>query len=188
MTSRTTIQIALWGLKSRRVPILILLVLLMQSGPPAIAGDGPWPSFTATTLSGEKIDSDKLLGQPTLLILTPSRNAAESTREWVNALRSQIDQSKYRVRDVLAVDLPFFMSEEDAISRAKEKVPKRYHDQTWILNSRVMEDALGVPSDSDEVVIVVLDANGNLVSQVHGRVTTARINEITDALQGLAAD
>jgi predicted transcriptional regulator len=162
--------------------------MLMLCGTSAIAGDGPWPSFTATTLSREIVHSDKLLGQPTLLILTPSRNAAESTREWVNALRSKIDQSKYLVRDVLAVDLPFFMSEEDAISLAKEKVSTRYHDQTWILNSQVMEVALGVVSDSDEAVIVVLDKNGNLVSQVHGRVTTARMSEIIDALQSLSSD
>jgi predicted transcriptional regulator len=188
MISRTTTQIALWGSKSRYLTELTLFAILALCALTAIAEDGPWPSFTATTLNGEKIDSDKLLGQPTLLILTPSRNAAESSREWVNALRSKIDQSKYRVRDVLAVDLPFFMSEEDAIGRAKEKVPKRYHDQTWILNSQVMENALGVPSDSDEAVIVVLDKNGNLVSQVHGKVTTARMSEITDALQSLDTD
>ena len=103
-------------------------------------------------------------------------------------MRSKIDHSKDRVRDVLAVDLPFFMSEEDVIARAKEKVPLRYHDQTWILNSQVMEGALGVPSDSDEAVIIVLDTNGNLVSQVHGRVTTARMKEITDALQSLVTE
>lgn len=185
---RATIPTARWGSKYRRAPMLILLALLSHYGPPAIASDGPWPSFTATTLNGEKVDSDKLLGQPTLLILTPSRDAAESTRQWVNRLRSQIDHRKYRVRDVLAVDLPFFMSEEDAIGKAKEKVPQRYHDQTWILNSQVMEGALGVPSDSEEAVIVVLDTNGNLVSQVHGVVTDARMTEITNALQALATD
>jgi len=188
MISRITRPIALWCSKSRRVITLTLLAMLTLCGPSAIAGDVPWPSFTATTLSGEKVHSDKLLGQPTLLILTPSRNAAESTREWANALRSKIDQSKYLVRDVLAVDLPFFMSEEDAIGLAKEKVSPRYHDQTWILNSQVMEDALGVPSDSEEAVIVVLDKNGNLVSQVHGKVTTGRMSEITDALESLSTD
>ncbi|ABM04796.1 hypothetical protein Ping_3099 [Psychromonas ingrahamii 37] len=188
MISRKIILIALWCSKSRRVTTLTLLAMLTLCGPSAIAGDGPWPSFTATTLSGEKVHSDKLLGQPTLLILTPSRNAAESTRKWVNALRSKIDQSKYLVRDVLAVDLPFFMSEEDAIGLAKEKVSTRYHDQTWILNSQIIEEALGVVSDSEEAVIVVLDKNGNLVSQVHGMVTMARMSEITDALQSLSTD
>lgn len=166
---------------------LPLIAILTLCGPSAFAGDGPWPSFTATTLNGEKVDSNKLIGQPTLLILTPTRNAAKSTREWVNTLRSKIDHDKYRIRDVLAVNLPFFMSEEDAIGRAKEKVPQRYHDQTWILNSQVMEEALGVPSDSDEAVIVVLDKNGDLISQVHGKVTTIRMNEITNALQSLAS-
>jgi hypothetical protein len=79
-------------------------------------------------------------------------------------LPSKIDQSKYLVSDVLAVYLPFFMAEEDAIGLAKEQVSTRYHDQTWILNSQVMEVALGVVSDSHEAVIVVLDKNGNLVS------------------------
>jgi hypothetical protein len=50
------------------------------------------------------------------------------------------------------------------------------------LDSQVIEGALGVSSDSEEAVIAVLDKNGNLVSQVHGRVTTARMREITDAL------
>jgi predicted transcriptional regulator len=188
MISRATIPIVLWGSKARRAAELSLFVMLLLCGPPAIAGEGPWPSFMATTLSGEKVDSDKLIGQPTLLILTPSSNAAQSTREWVKTLRSKIDQSKYRVRDVLAVDLPFFMSEEDVIGRAKEKIPQPYHDQTWILNSQIMEGALGVPSDSEEAVIVVLDKNGNLVSQVHGKVTTARMSQIFDALQTLSTD
>ncbi|WP_392384325.1 hypothetical protein [Marinomonas primoryensis] len=186
MITRPMMPITRWGSTSRRVTVLTLLAILTLFGPAAAAADGPWPSFIATTLSGDKVDSNKLIGQPTLLILTPSRNAAKSTREWVNTLRSEIDHSKYRIRDVLAVNLPFFMSEEDAIDRAKEKVPQRYHDQTWILNSQIMEDALGVPSDSEEAVIVVLDKNGNLVSQVHGSVTEARMNEIIDALQSLA--
>ena len=185
MISRTTAPIALSGAKSRRATALTLFAMLTLCGQPAIAGDAPWPSFTATTLNGEKIDSDKLLGQPTLLILTPSRDAAESTREWANALRAKIDESEYRVRDVLAVDLPFFMSEGDAIGRAKEAVPKRYHDQTWILNSQVMESALRVPSDSHEAVICVLDKNGILVSQVHGRVATERMIVIIAAPSAL---
>ena len=125
MMYKITILIALWGSKLRNLAKLPLLVILMFCAPIAIAGNGPWPSFMATTLSGEKVDSDKLIGQPTMLILTPSRNAAESTREWASTLRSEIDHSKYRVRDVLAVDLPFFMSEEDVIGRAKEKIPQR---------------------------------------------------------------
>jgi hypothetical protein len=38
------------------------------------------------------------------------------------------------------------------------------------------------------VVFIVLDKNGNLISQVHGMVTTARMSQITDALQSLSSD
>ena len=145
----------------------------------------PWPFFKATTLKGNSVGSDTLVGQPTLLIVTPSRDAAEATREWVKALREKIDQNKYFVRDVLAVDLPFFMSEEDAIERAKKVVPKRYHDQTWILNSPVLEQALGVPRDSNQACIVVLDHEGKMVVRIHGILSENRLNTIVDALKSL---
>lgn len=103
----------------------------------------------------------------------------------VVALRSEIDESEYRIRDLLAVDLPFFISNEDAIGRAKEKVPARYHDQTWILNAQIMENALDVPPDSDEAVIIVLDKSGNILTQVHGPLTSARMEAITMALEQL---
>jgi hypothetical protein len=88
----------------------------------------------------------------------------------------------------LALDLPFFISEEDGIGKAKEKVPLRYHDQTWNLNSQIMETALGLQSDNEEAVIVALGKDGNLVSQVHGKVTKARMSQIFFALQTLVTD
>lgn len=54
-----------------------------------------------------KVASAKLIGQPTILIVTPSKDAAEDTRMWAKALRKNIDQNKVRIRDVLAIDLPF---------------------------------------------------------------------------------
>jgi hypothetical protein len=96
------------------------------------APNSPIPLFEATTLSGEKVTDAKLIGQQTILIVTPSKAAAEDTRKWANALRENLDQKSIRIRDVLAIDLPVFMSEADAIGIAKEKIPARYHDQTWI--------------------------------------------------------
>jgi len=187
ISRKIKLKTRLWW-KCQSFMTLIILMLLTLHSPYVIAGDGPWPAFTATQLNGEKVESNMLIGQPTLLILTPSRDAAESSRAWVNALRSKIDQSKYRIRDVLAVNLPFFLSEEDVIDQAKKKVPKRYHDQTWILNSQVMETALDVPADSEMAVIIVLDKNGNMAAKIHGAVTTARTKKIMDALQSLPAD
>lgn len=47
----------------------------------------PWPAFTATNLNGDTVESSALVGQPTLLIVTPSQGAAGATQQWVEALR-----------------------------------------------------------------------------------------------------
>lgn len=90
------------------------------------------PSFSATALTGRAVTKADLVGAPTVLILTPSKKAAMDTRLWAKDLRHSLNH-KVRVRDVLAIDLPFFMSEPDAIGRFKKNIPARYYDQTWLM-------------------------------------------------------
>ena len=135
-------------LKSVKRAALVFGLLVLCGGARGQPSTATIPSFKATSLTGESITSEKLIGQPTILIVTPSKDAASDTRKWANALRRNIDQKAYRIRDVLAIDLPFFMSEADAIGRAKAKIPKRYHDQTWILAEPQLERALGIPTDA----------------------------------------
>lgn len=126
-----------------------------------------------------------MIGQPTLLIVTPSTDAAADTRMWVEALRKNIDPKAVRIRDVLAVDLPFFMSEADAIGRAKEKIPARYYDQTWIFAQKDLEIALDIPTKSAKAFVVVLNADGKIVARVEGEPTKARVEEISSAIRSL---
>ncbi len=170
--------------KSSAARTALIAVLAALSSSICIA-DVPWPSFTATTLSGDRVESERLLGQSTILIVTPSRDAAQSTRTWVNALRKRIDTKRLFLREVLAVDLPFFMSERDAIGRAKEAIPRRYHDQTWILNAAYLENGLGIPPDSTDACIVVLNDKGQIIATVHGDLTDARMSAVTDAVAKL---
>lgn len=143
----------------------------------------PIPAFEATALDGKAVSAQRLVGQPTILIITPIRDAAKDTRLWANALRKNIDQGAYRIRDVLAIDLPFFMSEADAIGKAREKIPKRYHDQTWILAEPVLEKALGIPVDSANAVVIVLNAKGEIVARVEGEPGDAKLKELQSALR-----
>jgi len=140
------------------------------------------PEFTATVLTGEQIKSTQLIGQPTILIVTPSKDAAEDTRLWANALRANIDPSLVRIRDVLAIDLPFFMSEEDAIGRAKAKIPARYQDQTWLLNESTLETALSIPRDSASAFVFVLDAQGQVVARVEGEPSDSKMAQVETAI------
>lgn len=71
-------------------------------------------------------------------------------------------------KDVLAIDLPFFMSESDAIGRAKQQIPARYYDQTWMLQGSELEMALGVPPGSPKAFVFVLNTEGKIVARVEG--------------------
>ena len=157
---------------------LALFALLAPVGAWAQLSSSPIPDFTATALTGEKVSAAQLIGQPTILIVTPSTDAAKDTRLWVEALRKDIDQSGVRIRDVLAIDLPFFMSEEDAIGRAKEKIPARYHDQTWILNESSLERAFNIPRDSARAFVFVLDTQGKVIARVEGEPNDAKLSEV----------
>lgn len=163
----------------------LLIALTTVFGAHAQTAGSPIPSFTATALTGEKVTSEKLIGQPTLLIVTPSKDAAADTRMWVDALRKNIDPKAVRVRDVLAIDLPFFMSEADAIGRAKEKIPAQYYDQTWIFAQKDLEVALDIPTNSAKAFVVVLNAEGKIVARVEGEPTEGRIKEIGSAVRSL---
>jgi len=166
-----------------KTSITLAFALLVPVGAWAQLSSSPIPDFTATVLTGEKVSSAQLIGQPTILIVTPSKDAAENTRLWAEALRKNIDQSAVRIRDVLAIDLPFFISEEDAIGRAKEKIPAGYQDQTWILNEAILESALNIPRDSAKAFVFVLDTQGNIIARVEGEPNDARLSEVETAVR-----
>jgi len=142
----------------------------------------PWESFTATSLTYEKVDSSVLLGQPTLLIITPSKAAADSTKAWTIELDKALDDKKLRIRAVLTIELPFFMSETDAIASARKVVPERYYDRTWILDSQIMEKALDIPTESKRAAVLILDTSGSIIARVHGQVTDLRLAVILRAV------
>ena len=98
--------------------ILFAFVLLAPVYAWSQLSSSPIPNFTATVLTGEKINSAQLIGRPTILIVTPSTDAALDTRLWVEALPTAVDQSRVRIIGVIVIDLPFFMSKEDAIIMA----------------------------------------------------------------------
>lgn len=162
--------------------ITLTLALLSPVNAWAQFSNSPIPDFTATALTGEKVSAAQLLGQPTILIVTPSTDAAKHTRLWAEALRKNIDQAQVRIRDVLAIDLPFFMSEEDAIGRAKEKIPARYQDQTWILSESSLESALNIPRNSAKAFVFVLDAQGTVIARVEGAPDEVKIREVEIAV------
>lgn len=163
----------------------LMLALASTSLPAAEQNLGPLPSFQATALSGESVSEAQLLGQPTVLVVTPSRDASEETKAWAKALMDALDPQQVRVRDVIAIDLPFFMSEQDALDRARDKIPQRFHDKTWLLAEPVLEQALDIPTESAQAWVLVFDARGKVVTRVHGAATDARVEQVQQAVASL---
>ncbi len=139
-------------------------------------------NFEATSLTGEHVTQQQLFGQPTVLIVTPSKAAAKQTREWAKSLRSRFDTKHIKVRDVIAINLPFFISESYAVGRAKQKIPKRYYDQTWLSGDQVLENALHIPTESKKAFVLVLDSQGRVLARVSGPPTDANIQKIMAAV------
>lgn len=157
----------------------------------ALAANGnasPIPRFDATVLTGGTVSSEQLHGQPTILIVTPSRSAGPETRRWVAALHRNIDPNAVRVRDVLSIDLPFFISESYALERARATIPEKYHDQTWLLTEPVLSKALDIPLGSATAHVLVLDSTAAVVARVSGEPTPQRISEVEKALRNLPLD
>jgi hypothetical protein len=94
----------------KSVMLALALALLVPVGAWAQPSSSPIPDFTATVLIGEKVSAAQLIGQPTILIVTPSKDAVKHTLLWAEALRKNVNQSEVRIRDVLAIDLSFFIS------------------------------------------------------------------------------
>lgn len=158
-----------------------LLAILLAASTPAEARS-PLPPFTATSLTGQTVTARHLIGEPTVLIITPSRRAAGQTEEWANALRDNFEPGQARVRSILSIDLPFFISEHFALDRARARIPPQYHHQTWLLDEPVLEQALGIPPASKEAWVVVLNSDGEVMARVRGTPTESGISEIRAAL------
>lgn len=79
-----------------KTSIALALALMAPVAAWSQLSSSPIPDFTATALTGEKVSAAQLIGQPTILIVTPSRDVAKDTRLWAEALRKNVDQSGVR--------------------------------------------------------------------------------------------
>ncbi|MDQ6683845.1 MAG: hypothetical protein M3Z16_01845 [Pseudomonadota bacterium] len=165
-------------------PALVACALLIGASQTGQAKESV-PPFQAIELTGRHVGRADLLGKPAILIVTPGRRAAHNTRDWVDHLRSQLDLSAVRVRDLIVVELPFFMNDGDAIKAAKKVVPASYGNQTWLMSNPKLENALGITPGSDSAQILVIDRNGTVRAHVTGGPDKQRIAEIRSALASI---
>lgn len=168
-----------------RTRTIVGVASLLAALAPGIHAQNKLTAFTATALTGETVTERQLLGRPFILIVTPSKAAAADTRLWVQALRKNLDTRKIVIRDIVAVDLPFFMSEQEALRQAREKIPQQYHDQTYLLAEGDLETSLYIPPSSKDAYVFVCNAQGQVMARVSGQPTEASVRAVETAANPL---
>jgi hypothetical protein len=167
----------------RRSSLALCMAAGLSSAVPAVAEIGASvPRFKATALSGERKTERDLLGEQTVLVLTPTRRAAKECKAWGETLERALP-SRIGLWALLALDRPFFVSENYALRKAQEKVPQLRWEQTWLLTHGNVEKHLGVPSKADEPYIFAINSDGRIVAESQGTVTPEKIEHIARALR-----
>ncbi len=86
------------------------------------------------------------------------------------------------VIDILAIQLPFFISENTAIEEAKKKIPKQYWSRTWFVSGSNLEQGLGIAAESEKVRVIVLSAASEIIAKVSGPPTDDKVDKIKNTL------
>ncbi|MBN8468691.1 hypothetical protein JYJ95_19435 [Corallococcus exiguus] len=157
-------------------------VLLTAPGAFALPSRGqPLPEFSARDLTSGPHASGELKGRPTLLVVITDKDAGDQMRGWFDAADQHVPDSVHR-QSLIALKLPFFVSEGTARGKAKGQVPKDYWKDTWLDKSGGMAKALGL-SSSDTPYVLALDAEGRVLASVHAKVDSPEARAIWSALR-----
>jgi hypothetical protein len=102
-------------------------------------------------------------------------------RGWFDAADQHIPEDVHR-QSLIALKLPFFVSEGTARGKAKGQVPREYWEDTWLDKNGGMARALGL-SSSETPYVMALDAEGRVLASVHATVDSPDARTIGSALR-----
>lgn len=140
------------------------------------------PDITVQDVTGEPQRLRALIegGERTLLVAIMDRDAEPKMRAWFEAADEKAPATIQRI-SVLALDLPFFVSDDYARSTARDKVPKRYWHETLMGTDGKLARLLGLGAGETPWVFVI-DGEGKVLARLHGNVKDPKAREIWDAL------
>ena len=137
------------------------------------------------SLKGQETTYDQLITTNSVFIYTPGRGAVESTRNWVKVLEPMATEHDIHIRDILAVNVPFFIDQKTVLKRARKKIPKRYWDQTWININGDIEEVINAGANRDEAIVMIVDQNGNVISRFLGDADAGKLDTIRRTFNNL---
>lgn len=162
--------------------IVFVGVLLSTLAPAAVPVGQQLPFFVGTDLTGTQRRSSELTGQPAVVIAATSRSASSEAQAWANEI-VQRQGGGVPLVTLMAIDLPFFISDGMALGMARDKIPHAYWKQTWLGGEGDIQRALQLEPGSDSPYVFTLDSQGRITAAVHGRVGDPEASRIWRAMQ-----
>lgn len=140
------------------------------------------PFFVGTDLTGTQRRSSELTGRPTVVIAATSRAASGEAQAWAQQLVERSGGSVPLVT-LIAIDLPFFISDNMALGMARDRIPHKYWDQTWLGGEGDIQRALQMEPGSGVPYVFTLDAQGRITAAVHARVGDPQASHVWQAVR-----
>lgn len=169
-------------MRTRPLPLLLLVLLLSTPSWGMPQPGSLFPTFTATDLHGRQVSTREWLRGRSLVVVTTDREGSDLSRAWMEAA-VQRALPELRLRAIVSLHLPFFVSAAMARGQARKQVPQAAWGDTLLDIRGQSAKRLRLPT-SREPYVFVIDAEGRVVASAHGPVDDPRSRTIWKALEG----
>ncbi|MBI2395873.1 MAG: hypothetical protein HYV09_40290 [Deltaproteobacteria bacterium] len=167
----------------RWVPLAALLAAApMGAASAAPKPAEPFPLFIARDVAGQKQSTATFRGAPTLVLAITDRGAGDAMRAWFEGAQKRAPT--VRLKGLISIDVPSFVSDDFVRARARETIPKtRWHDN--LLDTHLgIAQVLSLP-ESDVPWAFVLDAQGRIVAAAHAKADAQAASAVWKSLEAV---
>lgn len=165
--------------------LILACLLLVPAAALAFPGAGETlPAIHAPDVTEAPRDLQSLLAQTkelTLVVAITDRDAGDEMRAWYEKA-DEVAKESNRI-SIISINIPFYVSDEYARSKARAQVPPRWESQTLMDTDQKMAKKLGMKQSKTPYVFVV-NQQGTVLASVHARVGAPEATQIWQALKG----
>jgi hypothetical protein len=139
------------------------------------------PSFDVEDLNGRSHSSREFAQRPTVVVVCTSADASSAANAWLQQAKNRA-HGQVRVVTLVALRLPFFVSQGMVRGRARPQVNQQEWGNTWIDIHGSVQNALGLSDGSATPYVFTVDSTGHVVASVHAPVNHPAANAIMSAI------
>jgi len=168
-----------------RVPTLLLCALVALAPLAALAAPpdvgARLPDLKARDVNGAEHQLHQLVSPkgPALVVAIADRDGADGMQAWFDAADTRAP-SAARV-SIVSIHVPFFVSDDYARSKAREKVPEKWRSASLFDSDAKMAKQLGIEGKEPWVFVVAPD--GQVLARAHGAADGPEAEAIWRALK-----